>query len=155
MEVSRGAVPLVLTASRVSSAALEPRAPVVSCSVTVTNTGSRTGDEVVIVFTGPNATNSAEARSSYGLPDSDPLAIKQVVDFARVGPLAPGAFTTLNFDLPLRSFTQVDAAGRLVVYAGSHAVRLSRGVGNTDDVVVPILFSLAETAVVRGALELR
>lgn len=58
----------------------KPRVPVVSCSVTVTNTGGRTGDEVVVVYTGPNATTFSAARVDFGLPDPDPLAIKQVVD---------------------------------------------------------------------------
>ena len=127
-----------------------PKDPVVSCSVQVTNTGSRAGDEVVIVFTGPNATTVAEARSLYGLPDNDPLAIKQVVDFARVT-LAAGASTTLYFNLALRSFVQVDSSGQLVIYKGPHAVRIGRGVGNHDDVIVPLIVS--ETVTLRGAID--
>lgn len=128
---------LSLSRGLVAAATHEPRIPAVSCSVTVTNTGNRAGDEVVLVFTGPNATDSSTAHAAFGLPDPDPLAIKQVVDFSRIS-LGPGAFQTLSFDLPLRSFAQPDAAGRLVVYAGMHAVRLSRGVGNADDFVVPV-----------------
>jgi hypothetical protein len=127
------------------------RAPAVSCEITVKNTGPRAGDEVVIVFTGPNATSSSEAKASLDLPDPDPLAIKQVVDFARVS-LESGASSTLTFDLPLRSFAQVDATGRLVLYAGLHVVRVGRGVGNSDDVVIP--FNVGEHTVLRDAFDL-
>lgn len=143
---------LALSPALLNAAAKDPRVPAVSCSVTVTNTGTLAGDEVVLVFTGPNATSPGQAHAAFSLPDADPLAIKQVVDFARVS-LAAGAFTTLSFDLPLRSLAQPDAEGRLVVYAGAHSVRLGRGVGNADDVIVPVI--VAETVVVREALVVR
>lgn len=149
---SSSSAALALSAELLATAASEPRSPAVSCMVTVTNTGTLAGDEVVIVFTGPNATEPGEAHAALGLPDADPLAIKQVVDFARVS-LAAGANTTLAFELPLRSLAQPDIEGRLVVYAGVHAVRLGRGVGNNDDVIVPVV--VAESVVLRDALDVR
>ncbi len=128
-----------------------PEGSGLQCTVNVTNSGPREGDEVVLVFTGPNATSVAAARQQYSLPDPDPVAIKQVVDFERVSLLA-GQSTLLTFQLPFSHLAQVDAQGNRVVYAGQHLVRLGRGVGNQDDVVVPV--HIARTVLVRKAYDM-
>jgi hypothetical protein len=51
--------------------------------------------------------------------------------------LAPGASETLSFEVPFARLAQADAAGRLLVRAGRHALRFSRG-NVAEDLVVPL-----------------
>ena len=133
----------------------------VACSVNITNTGALAGDEVVVVYAGPSFDAGAAgggggggggdamavARAAHGLSANDPLALKQVVDFGRVS-LAPGASETLSFELPFAKLAQADAAGRLLVRAGEHALRFSRG-NAAEDLVVRV--RVGRDALVREA----
>lgn len=123
----------------------------VGCVVNVSNIGPLAGDEVVIVYTGPytglRPDALAAARAAHGLGAGDPLALKQVVDFSRVS-LAPGESALLPFDVPFAKFAQADAAGRIVVRAGEHALRFSRG-DAVEDLVLRV--RVAREALVREA----
>ena len=126
----------------------------VGCIVNVTNTGARSGDAVVIVYTGPSFEPAglgggvmAAARAAHGLSERDPLALKQVADFGRVS-LTPGASASLPFVVPFAKFAQADAAGNLVVHRGAHALRFSGG-GSDGDFVLRL--EAAQTALVRAA----
>ena len=96
--------------------------PVASASVKVTNTGSVTGDEVVFLF--HNA--SAPARRHGGA--TAPVPLKQLVGFQRVT-LAPGASTTVRFNVTAQLLSTVDVNGTRHVLPGVHGLILSRGHG--------------------------
>ena len=99
----------------------------------------------MIVYAGPGPSAAdlaaargdalAAARAAHGVGERDPLALRQVVDFARVS-LAPGESASLPFEVPFASFAQADARGRLLVHGGAHALRFSHGGAGGDDVVV-------------------
>ena len=109
---------------------MSPLSPLssIGCSVTIKNTGNREGDEVVIVYVGPYA----ESRASFSsLAQEDPLAVKMVVDFARVS-LDVGEESTIPFTLPFKAFAQADGEGRLKVHSGRHRILFSSGGGQVE-----------------------
>lgn len=97
--------------------------PRVTYNVTVTNTGTVEGDEVVLAYTKPTATLELEA-ALLGAP----IEIKKLFGFQRVT-LAAGASTTLSFDLDPTHFALVDAEGHTSLHAVDMDVVFSRGHG--------------------------
>lgn len=89
--------------------------------VNVTNTGSRTGDEVVFAFFKPDA-------SSITTRGSAPTPIKQLFAFERVT-LEPGQTVELAFTVPASKLALVDAEGHRSLHAGQYDVTFSRGHG--------------------------
>eukprot|EP01062_Namystynia_karyoxenos_P033258 TRINITY_DN2446_c0_g1_i1.p1 TRINITY_DN2446_c0_g1~~TRINITY_DN2446_c0_g1_i1.p1 ORF type:complete len:823 (+),score=272.37 TRINITY_DN2446_c0_g1_i1:81-2549(+) len=93
----------------------------VSYTVTVTNTGKVTGDEVVLAYTKPTA-------SSFTTLGGAPVAQKQLFAFQRVE-LAPGESRELHFTASGRDFRMVDADGHVGLHRGDFEVVFSRGHG--------------------------
>ena len=79
------------------------------CFANVTNTGARSGDEVVTVFI-----------------DGPPPLIRQLVDFARVT-LAPGESASLPFEIAPSSLALADTTGARSVRAGHHTLTFCSG----------------------------
>jgi len=107
-------------ARHVVSSATSPKT---TYKVTVTNTGSVEGDEVVLAFTKPQAT--AVLKASLG---GAPIEIKRLFGFERVT-LAPGASTTLSFDLTPEHLALVDADGHTGLHPAETDIVFSRGHG--------------------------
>ena len=84
-------------------------------SVTVTNTGATTGDEVVFAFYSPPA-GAKFIRALFG--------------FKRVH-LAPGASTVVSFTATAATFRQVLPNGDAVAAPGLYRVMLTNGVAET------------------------
>ena len=93
-------------------------------SLDVTNTGSRNGDEVVMLFHEPDLNVTRPASETVRLP------ARRLVDFARAGSLAAGAATALHFALNASTaLGLVDSEGSTYLYAGGHRLVSSRGHG--------------------------
>eukprot|EP00912_Choanoflagellata_sp_UC4_P000531 UC4_evm3s330 len=93
-----------------------------SYSCVVTNTGSVTGDEVVMAFIRPDPT-------SFQTLGDTPIEKKRLFAFKRVT-LKPGASTTVNFDLEAeKHLTMVDSEGTTGIHPGKFHIVLSRGHG--------------------------
>jgi beta-glucosidase len=122
---------------RVESAAAALAAPPLACSVTVTNTSPRDGDEVVTVFVVPAAAAVARGRAALSAraPRRDPLASRLLVAFARVA-VPAGGQAVVPFNITLPSFAGVADDGARTLYAGAYDVVFSRGHG--ADVVVAV-----------------
>ena len=105
-------------------------APAVTYNVTVTNTGGVEGDEVVLAFTKP-AHTAALTQSVGGAP----VEIKRLFGFKRVT-LAPGASTTVSFELTPAHLALVDAEGHTGLHPASFEVVFSRGHG--DELAAPV-----------------
>ena len=125
----------------VASAAAAAAAPPLSCSVTVTNTGTRDGDEVVTVFVVPAEAAVVRGRAARrtGAPRADPLASRLLVAFARVSVRA-GGDAVVHFNISLPALAGVGEDGTHELYAGDYDVVFSRGHG--DDVRVPVAVDL-------------
>eukprot|EP00051_Salpingoeca_urceolata_P028265 m.485929 g.485929 ORF g.485929 m.485929 type:complete len:823 (-) comp24071_c0_seq1:75-2543(-) len=91
-----------------------------SHSVEVTNTGSRTGDTVVFLYMTPSAVPL----------QSDTKLIKQLIAFQRVH-LAPGASTTVTFDVTSDKFAVALKNGDMTVAPGEYKLTVSDGVSQT------------------------
>merc|ERR1712151_151396 len=91
---------------------------------TLTNTGSRTGDEVVQLY---------HTAKTVGKVDH-PLPKKALVDFTRVT-LTAGSSTTVSFDFNSDVFKVVNKDGIRKLYPGLHALTITRGV-TTDEQVL-------------------
>ena len=148
-------LPRVLRLSVGHDAAAPPPPPrVITCTVTVINTGARAGDEVITVYVAPNATAVASARATRALgvsPRADPLASRLLVAFDRVTVPAGGRVDVhFNFSPPA-VFGFVDDDGARSVRPGSYALRFSRGAGDDVDVPVDITVDGGELVVVRPA----
>ena len=75
-------------------------------------------------------------RKSIG--DVHPVPQKDLVEFARVGPVAPGASASVRFTLdPQVAGALTTADGSRKLYPGEHAIVFSRG-NAADDVTVLI-----------------
>ena len=83
-------------------------APPLQCSITVTNTGDRDGDEVVMLFVVPNATSIRSQQSSWGLVP-DPLALRQLAGFERVS-VPAGGQVRVDFNVSIGSLASVDVS---------------------------------------------
>ena len=88
----------------------------------VTNTGSVTGDEVVLAFHKPQGSSIAT------LPDGTPVPSKVLFGFERVT-LKPGESTTVSFTLDATALGLVDIDGHRSVHNGDYDVVFSRGHG--------------------------
>lgn len=118
-----------------------------TASVTVTNTGTVVGDEVVFLFRNSSAATSAWG-SRVGSDGPDPQAIKELVAFERVT-LAPSESKTVTFPLSLRSLSTVDKHGVRHTLAGEHELRFSRGHG--DEITTHVALRLPGGRVVLQA----
>jgi hypothetical protein len=123
-------------------------APPLQCSVTVTNTGTLDGDEVVFLFVTPGKRSSAEraadklaaAQGKAAMPFvPDALAIKQLAGFERVR-VPAGGHVVVPFDVDVSALAFVDAAGNRVVDGTDFALEFSRGHG--DVLRVPVRLEL-------------
>ena len=116
---------------------------IISCTVTVANTGTRDGDEVVTVYVVPNATAVERARTAHlaGSPRRDPLASRLLIAFERVH-IAAGAHVDIPFNFSAPTFASIDDDGARVIFPGDYSLRFSRGAG--DDVDVPITIELED-----------
>ena len=92
-----------------------------SCTITVKNTGSVAGDEVVQVFLAPNAASMARAHA-------DPMALKRLVAFQRVT-LGAGQSAELPFSFDPAALAEVDQAGARVLWPGEYSLQVTRGHG--------------------------
>ena len=101
-----------------------------SVSITVTNTGHLTGDEVVFLF--HNATSVIQAWSL-----EDPIAKKQLVGYERVT-LKPGSSTLVKFDITASKLSVVDRNGTRHSLPGRHRLMFSRGHGQVFEVEVEL-----------------
>jgi len=97
---------------------------------TVTNTGTRDGDEVILVY------HAAGQQIRKSVPH--PVPIKALVDFERVR-VSAGKSATVEFILFDRSFALVNENGVRTMYPGLHYVIFSRGHGT--DVVLNVTIS--------------
>lgn len=100
-----------------------PRSYNFSC--TVQNTGSRDGDEVVMVF------HSLGAEARKGL--DHPVPKKSLVAFDRKS-IRAGESAQFNFELPFMALAVTDSSGDKPVYKGERDTIFSRG--NGQDVVL-------------------
>lgn len=123
--------------------------PSINCSITVTNTGSVDGDEVVQVYIRPDADSiktahaaalgsvpgasatgaAASPAASAAFEFSDPLPIKYLVAFQRVS-VPTNSSVTVPFSINFSSLSVVDSAGNRVVWPGRYGVEFSRGHGS-------------------------
>ena len=84
----------------------------VDASVTVTNSGKFSGDEVVQLY--------------LSFPNVDGAPIRALRGFRRVH-LAPGASQTVSFELSPRDISMVTSAGDIIVPAGTYELTLGGG----------------------------
>ena len=91
--------------------------------VTVKNTGTVAGDEVVFAYTKPKA---ATLRASLG--ESVPIEQKKLFGFQRVS-LAAGASATVSFELAPAHLAMVDEDGHTGLHRGEFEIVFSRGHG--------------------------
>jgi len=94
--------------------------PVAQYNCMVTNTGSLSGDEVVMVFhtVGDDIRNKVD----------HPVPIKHLVEFERVT-VAAGQATQITFNLDQKALQLTNKSGDKVVYPGKHTLMFSRGYG--------------------------
>jgi beta-xylosidase len=85
-------------------------------SLTITNTGTRSGTEVVQLYAADTATGVT-------------LPAQQLVGFARLD-LEPGAFKTVEFVVPMSLLAYTGLSGELVMEPGP--VELSAGSSSSD-----------------------
>jgi hypothetical protein len=93
-----------------------------SFECTVHNTGSRAGDEVVMVFQRPLA--SVRQHADHSLP------LKRLIAFDRVGPVTrhPGT-ATVRFDISPDDLLLANSTGGQTLYPGTHEIVFWRGHG--------------------------
>lgn len=113
-------------------------APPIQCSVTVTNTGSIDGDEVVFVYFVPSKLSSNDrkiARRSFFEQqreqqpvNPDKSALKLLVAFERVA-VPQGEQVVVPFTIDITSLAQVDDNGDRIVHEGDYSLEFSRGHG--------------------------
>ena len=99
----------------------------VACDVT--NTGSRDGDEVVLVFHSAGPRIRAKA--------THPVPAKALVGFERVR-VPAGETRRVAFALDSSALELVDASGGRRLYPGTHTLQFSRGVGPAVDIEVEV-----------------
>lgn len=98
-------------------------APPLTASCDVTNTGDRTGDEVVMVYHVAGAAVRAAATKTH------PVPLRSLVGFERVT-LGAGTTQTIHFPpFERKSFELVNADGNRTLYPGEHSLVFSRGHG--------------------------
>jgi hypothetical protein len=94
---------------------------------TVHNTGTRSGDEVLLVY--HSAGDDVRAAAKH------PVPLRSLVDFARVGPVAAGKGANVSFNVTGHTMMLVDENGERRLYQGRHTIVVSRntGEGKGDD----------------------
>ena len=99
-------------------------APLVNYTVTVTNTGARAGDEVVMALFVPHPGT---------VPAGAPAARlrKQMFAFERVAVGAGGAKVAVTFAVDADSLELYSAAGDRTVYPGAYTLQFTNGVDAT------------------------
>jgi beta-xylosidase len=103
-------------------------------SLTITNTGDRSGTEIVQLYAADTATGVT-------------LPAQQLVGFARVD-LEPGASKTVTFTVPISLLAYTGVSGDLVMEPG--AVELSAG-SSSDDIRSTATFTVTgQTTVING-----
>ena len=110
-------------ARRALTARAAPGGSAVTAGVTNPETSAaaaRPTDAVVLVYLRPCAGT---------VPETEPASrlVRQLVHFARVGPLAPGAAQSVTFNISGADATLQDAAGQPKLYAGKYDVEVSIG----------------------------
>jgi hypothetical protein len=106
---------------------------VLSYAVNVTNTGSRTGDEVVFAYMYPQK----ETLTSPSVASS--ALIKQLLDFQRVH-LAPGQSQTVTLSFSTASFRMVaKPSGHIVSTPGVFTLQITNGVDQVINHTVTVL----------------
>ena len=85
----------------------------ITASVTVTNTGSAAGKDVVEIYNDPPYTNGGIEKASANL-----------LDFAKTGELAPGESETIDFTIPVEDLASYDYKnnGCYVLEAGDYII---------------------------------
>jgi beta-D-xylosidase 4 len=89
---------------------------------TVRNTGRRTGDAVLFVY-------SSASRGTVPASAPSSSLLRTLVHFERIGAIAPGESRQVDFMLRPKHLTAVDERGESVFYPGSYALTLSVGNG--------------------------
>ena len=100
--------------------------------VVLKNTGARRGDEVVMLYHVPS--------KSIQRPPQEarlPLPHRKLLDFHRVT-LAPASSAPLLFSLNASSLGLVDSEGNTYLYPGVHELRVDRGPGTVDALVLNV-----------------
>jgi beta-D-xylosidase 4 len=112
--------------------------------VTVTNTGTRDGDEVVQVFSVARAGSVHSARATAAAacgatlpPAPDTLAKKQLVGFQRVA-VPSGRSVTVDFSVPFNALASVDSEGDRVVWPGDYVLSFETGGEGAPRVEAPL-----------------
>ena len=114
--------------------------PSLSRSLLVTNTGARSGDQVVFAYLSPRP-GILEAISSHRLREApedvragtrDRVPIRKLVAFQRVH-VEPGAVAQVDLSIPLREFAMVDANGVRALFPGEYDVVFGTGSGREED----------------------
>lgn len=148
--------------SRGRGLAVQSASPI-SCSVTVTNTGSMDGDEVVFVNFVPGNLTSEERtlarrsyfQQSYQQPvNPDKSALKLLVAFERVT-VPQGEQVVIPFSIDITSLAQVNDEGNRIVHEGEYSLEFTRGHG--DIVRVPGYIDVIgeETSVIARSYPIR
>ena len=93
-------------------------------SVTVTNTGSVAGKDVVEIYSNPPYTNGGIEKASANL-----------LDFAKTSELAPGASETIEFSIPVEDLASYDyqTNGCYVLEAGDYVISANDDSHNVAD----------------------
>jgi hypothetical protein len=95
------------------------------------NTGSILGDEVLMLFQVPRGVRRP-AHETVRLPH------RALRDFDRVT-LAPGATASVSFRVNASQLCLVDSQGNCYLYAGTHELRVDRGVGASLSLQVDVV----------------
>lgn len=95
--------------------------------MTVTNTGSVAGDEVVFLYK-KSAVPILKWAAKIGQP-APVLPHKELIGFGRVS-LAAGASTVVHFNVTAAKLTTVDEFGTRALLPGRHTLLFSRGHGD-------------------------
>lgn len=93
-------------------------------TVTVTNTGSAAGKDVVEIYSNPPYTNGGIEKASANL-----------LDFAKTNELAPGEFQTMEFSIPVEDLASYDyqTNGCYVLEAGDYIISANNDSHNVAD----------------------
>jgi penicillin V acylase-like amidase (Ntn superfamily) len=148
--------------SRGRGLAVQSASPI-SCSVTVTNTGSMDGDEVVFVNFVPGNLTSEERtlarrsyfQQSYQQPvNPDKSALKLLVAFERVS-VPQGEQVVIPFSIDITSLAQVNDEGNRIVHEGEYSLEFTRGHGDIVRVLGYIDVIGEETSVIARSYPIR
>ena len=97
----------------------------------VTNTGGRSGDDVIFAF------HSAGAAIRAKVKDLHPAPIKSLIAFERVS-LDAGKSTTVSFVIARKQLLMTNASGDRVLYEGQRSIMFSDGAGASSEVIIQV-----------------